>query len=206
MPPRTSAMRSGAVTLVCKSNGSKVRTPDTTPLPELTRQKWFSDCGHVKWDSDLSVRGHGSLRCRVLRFKMVFGGGSSPMSFAGWASEPTPQPFLRDRSTSVPSGLRFPPSQRRKFRSGSGLLCPLIVRARFPDRQDQDCDLARCCDCGLSEPASSGQSHCPALQRNASPGGSSRTLPRTAVRASSRLRTSTPVPTNPFRQIGAALV
>ncbi len=146
MPPRTSAMRSGAVTLVCKSNGSKVRTPDTTPLPELTRQKWFSDCGHVKWDSDLSVQGHGSLRCRVLRFKMVFGGGSSPMSFAGRASEPTPQPFLRDRSTSVPSGLRFPPSQRRKFRSGSSLLCPLIVRARFPDRQDQDCDLARCCD------------------------------------------------------------
>lgn len=95
---------------------------------------------------------------------MVFGGGSSPMSFAGWASEPAPQPFLRDRSTSVPSGLRFPPSQRRKFRSGSGLLCPLIVRARFPDRQHQDCDLARCCDCGLSEPASSGQSHSPALQ------------------------------------------
>ena len=44
------------------------------------------------------------------------------------------------------------------------------------------------------------------VARNASPGGSSRTLPRTAVRASSRLHTSTPVPTNPFRQTDAALV
>ena len=99
----------------------KVRTPDLGVF-----QKWFSVCGLVKRVSDLSVRGHGSLRGRVLRLTMVFGGGSSPMSFADYVAGAASQPFLRDRSTSVPSGLRFPPAWR-EFSSGSGLLCPLVV-------------------------------------------------------------------------------
>lgn len=76
-----------------------------TPIATII-EKRFSDCGYVKRVSDLSVRGHVSLRGRALRLMMVFGGGPSPMSFAGWASEPAPQPFLRDRSTSVPSVAR----------------------------------------------------------------------------------------------------
>ena len=87
---------------------------------------WFTVCGLFKRVSDLSVRGHGSLRGRVLRLMMVFGGGSSPMSFAGYVAVAASQPFLRDRSTSVPLELRFPPV-RQEFSSGCGLLCPLIV-------------------------------------------------------------------------------
>lgn len=52
-------------------------------LGPKTDQKRFSDCGCVKRDGDLSVRGHGSLRGRALRLMMVFGGGSSPMWVAG---------------------------------------------------------------------------------------------------------------------------
>jgi hypothetical protein len=92
-------------------------------------QKRFSVCGLVKRGCDLSVWGHGSLRgcCRRTcpRFMMVFSDGLSPMSFAGYAA--MAQPFLRDQSTSVPLGLRFPPVQR-EFSSGSGLLCPLIIQ------------------------------------------------------------------------------
>ena len=93
----------------------------------------FSVCGCVKRDCDMSVRGHGSLRGhdhRVCpRLMMVFGGGSSPMSFADCVAVAASQPFLRDQSTSVPLGHRFPPVRRESI-SGSGLLCPLIVSLR----------------------------------------------------------------------------
>ena len=61
-----------------------------------------------------------------MRLMMVFGGGSSPMSFAGWASEPAPQPFLRDRSTSVPS----PPFDTRPDQSISPDWCRFGVSPR----------------------------------------------------------------------------
>jgi hypothetical protein len=62
--------------------------PALSAQPTLgSHQKRFSVCGCVKRDGNLSVEGHGSLRGhghRVCpRLMMVFGGGSSPMSFAG---------------------------------------------------------------------------------------------------------------------------
>ncbi len=99
-----------------------------------------------------------------MRLTMVFGGGPSPMSLAGCAARATSQPFLRDRSTSVPSGLRFP-TVRREFSSGGGLLCPLIVGFGFPERQHKHGDLAGGGDCGFAEPASPGQPNGPRLER-----------------------------------------
>ena len=70
----------------------------------------FSVCGLVKRVSVASVRGHCSLRGHGRRvcpcLMMVFGGGSSPMSFADCAATAASQPFVRKRSTSVPSTAR----------------------------------------------------------------------------------------------------
>ena len=53
----------------------------------LDRNQWVKNGSLIAAMSsgiaDLSVRGHGSLRGRAVRLMMVFGGGSSPMSFAG---------------------------------------------------------------------------------------------------------------------------
>ena len=110
----------------------------------------------------MSVRGHGSLRGRIERLMMVFGGGSSPMSCAGCGTWPS-HALQRDRSTSVPSGLRSP-LQTRELRSGGSLLFPLIVGFIFPKRQHKHCDFAGRRDGCLAEAASSGQSHGPAFQ------------------------------------------
>ncbi len=99
-----------------------------------------------------------------VRLMMVFGGGSSPMSFADCAAEATSQPFLRDRSTSVPSGFRFPPV-RRKLSSGSHLLCPLIIASRFPECQHEHCNLTRGGNSGFAESAPPSQPNRPGLQR-----------------------------------------
>ena len=104
-----------------------------------------------------------NLAVRVMRLTMVFDGGSSPMSLAGCAARAASQPFLRDLSTSVPSGLRFPPV-RREFSSGSGLLCPLIIGSGFPKRQHEHGDLAGGGDCGFAEPASPDQTNGPRFE------------------------------------------
>ena len=122
----------------------------------------FSDCGLVKRGRVMSVRGHGSLRGRIERLMMVFGGGSSPMSCAGCGAWPS-HTLQRDRSTSVPSGLRSP-LQTQELRSGGGLLCPLIVGSIFPERQHKYGDFAGRRDRRLAEAAPSGQSHGPAFQ------------------------------------------
>ena len=109
----------------------------------------------TRWKLRNGINCPACVRCTVLCLRLCQGGlryvrpGSwfSPRSRSSWLSAPhdgfrwwivsnvvcglrsdaTSQPFSRDRSTSVPSGLRFPPYQRREFRSGSGLLCPLVV-------------------------------------------------------------------------------
>lgn len=64
------------------SDQAETRPVDVADLAATPEQR-FSDCGFVKRVSVVSVRGHGSLRGRLGRLMMVFGGGPSPMSFAG---------------------------------------------------------------------------------------------------------------------------
>ena len=155
-----------------RSSRSSLRRAQRPDLPSSGRRclsrstastgcRAFSDCGLVK-RGVVSVRGHGSLRGRIERLMMVFGGGSSPMSCAGCGAWPS-HTLQRDRSTSVPLGLRSP-LQGRELRSGGGLICPLIVGSIFPDRQHQHGDFAGRRDRRLAEAATAGQSHGPAFE------------------------------------------
>ena len=130
------------------------------PLPTVVQGSLIAALSSV--GGVLSVRGHGSLRGRIERLMMVFGGGSSPMSCAGCGTWPS-HALQRDRSTFVPSGLRSP-LRTRELRSGGGLLCPLIVGSIFPERQHKHGDFAGRRDCRLAKAAPSGQSHGPAFQ------------------------------------------
>ncbi len=66
-----------------------------------------------------------------------------------------------------PPPLRDLASRRlgREFRSSSGLLCPFEVGFIFPQRQHQDRDFPRGCNCGLGKPAPPSKPYRPALQR-----------------------------------------
>ena len=132
----------------------------TPPLPTIVECSLIAALSSV--GGVLSVRGHGSLRGRIERLMMVFGGGSSPMSCAGYGTWP-PHALQRDRSTSVPSGLRSP-LQTRELRSGGGLLCTLKVGSIFPERQHKHGDLSGRRDRRLAKAAPSDQSHSPAFQ------------------------------------------
>ncbi len=99
------ASRSGTARQLHLESGLSPHRNQGLPFPHgCPGQKRFSDCGFVKRVSVVSVRGHGSLRGRgCLRLMMVFGGGSSPMSFAGWAVRLRPNRFYE---------IDQPPSRR----------------------------------------------------------------------------------------------
>jgi hypothetical protein len=59
----------------------------------------------------MSVWGHGSLRGRIERLMMVFGGGSSPMSYAGCGPG---HPMLYSEIDQPPSRRDCAPRVRRE--------------------------------------------------------------------------------------------
>ena len=145
-------------------------------------QAWEGDVRLRSWFSPRSHRTpHDGFRWRIVSNVLC---GVWP-----WP----PHALQRDRSTSVPSGLRSP-LPTRELRSGGGLLRPLIVSFVLPERQHKHGDFARRRDRRLAEAA-----------RNVSPGGARMTPPRTVARASHRHRISKRAPTNPSRQTDAAL-
>lgn len=70
----------------------------------------------------------------------------------------------RDRPTSAPSGLRFPPPGR-EFRLGYGLLFPFELGFVLPHCQHQHREFPSGCNGRLGKAASSSKSDCPAFQR-----------------------------------------
>ena len=137
---------------------------------------------------------------------MVFGGRTSPMSFAGSAGEPVSQPFLRDRSTSVPSGLRFPPSSAAeiRIRQWPPLSIDSQLRSSLVSASERrSCVRWRRLLCGIRADRPGAQPNFSAAN-SVSPGGSRRTLPQTTARASPHHRISTRGLTSlPLRTDGA---
>ena len=131
-------------------------------LPEATGR--FSDCGPVK-------RKAGRPSGVMVLFEVTWFAPqhgirwwSSPMYGSGCAECSASHRPARDRPTSAPSGLRFPPP-RREFGSGYGLLFPFELGFVLPQCQHQHRELPSGYNCRLGKAPSSSKSDCPAFQR-----------------------------------------